>query len=219
MHARREKEEGRTHVPPPEKGRADGVNETGAGGSSERRRKRHGKTDERAREPPQKRGRAEDAAERSSGAAKDLNGKRKRDRIVTEFNFDPQTSGGTSSTHGSESLQVGDTLPAAGEHRAPDSPGGTTEAPRGSGQTVGRPVRAGTRRINYSETKRRGPRGPRKERSAAYMDKSSDTGGRIAPRRAIAVSDVTIERIVGGAYEWRDGAYAKRRRVVSDDGG
>ena len=51
------------------------------------------------------------------------------------------------------------------------------------------------------------------------MDKSSDTGGRVTLKRAIAVSDVTIERIVGGAYEWRDGAYAKRRRVVSDDGG
>ena len=56
------------------------------------------------------------------------------------------------------------------------------------------------------------------------MDKSSDTGGRVTLKRAIAVSDaVTIERIVGGrTREWRDGAYAKRRRVVgvvSDDGG
>ena len=81
-------------------------------------------------------------------------------------------------------------------------PGGRREAQQGGGQMAGRPVRAGTRRLNYSETRRRGPRGPRKVRSAAYMDKSSDTGGRVTLKRAIAVSDVTIERIVGGAYEF-----------------
>ena len=81
-------------------------------------------------------------------------------------------------------------------------------------------MRTGTRQVNYSEVKRRGPRGPRKTSGVVgYMDRHGDTGGRVALKRGIAVSDVTTDRIVGGAYEWRDGAYAERRRAVSDDGG
>ena len=51
------------------------------------------------------------------------------------------------------------------------------------------------------------------------MDASREAGGRLALRKAIAEGVETIERIVGDAYEWRDGAYAKKRRVVFDDGG
>tara|TARA_B100000513_G_scaffold180479_1_gene98966 strand:- start:23 stop:187 length:165 start_codon:yes stop_codon:yes gene_type:complete len=52
-----------------------------------------------------------------------------------------------------------------------------------------------------------------------YIDRHGDTGGRVALRRGIVVSDVTTDRIVKGVYEWRDGAYAEQRRAVSDDGG
>ena len=83
----------------------------------------------------------------------------------------------------------------------------------------GRPTRSCAARVDYSETRRRGPRKRKAERSAAYMDASSATGGRLALRKAIAVGAETIERIVGDSYEWRDGAYAKKRRVVFDDGG
>ena len=110
---------------------------------------------------------------------------------------------------------------AADARAASSTTEGATEAQQGDGRAAERPVRAGARQVNYSETKRRGPRGPRKARRVVvvYVDRQGGTGGRVALKRAIAVSDVTIERIVGGAYEWRDGAYAARRRVVSDDGG
>ena len=95
-----------------------------------------------------------------------------------------------------------------------------TEAPQGGGRVAVRPVRAGTRQVNYSEVKRRGPRGPRKTSSVVvYIYRHGDTGGRVALRRGIVVSDITTDRIVGGAYEWRDGAYAAQRRAVNDDGG
>ena len=109
----------------------------------------------------------------------------------------------------------------ADAHAASSTTEGATEAhQQGDGRAAARPVRAGARQVNYSETKRRGPRGPRKKCGmVVYMDRRGDTGGRVALKRAIVVSDVTIERIVGGAYEWRDGAYAARRRAVSDGGG
>ena len=38
-------------------------------------------------------------------------------------------------------------------------------------------------------------------------------------RKRIEVGALTIDRIVGGRYEWRDGRYKVRRVVVYDDGG
>ena len=83
----------------------------------------------------------------------------------------------------------------------------------------GRPARGCAQRIDYSETKRRGPRKRKVEHSTAYMDASRAMGGKVVLSRAIAVGEVTIERTVGDAYEWRDAAYVKKRRIVFDDGG
>ena len=89
--------------------------------------------------------------------------------------------------------------------------------------TGSRPVRQGIPRVDYSETKRRRAAAPRKRKadvvSPAYMDMSGARGGRVTLQRAIAVGEAAIERIVGDAYEWRDGAYEKKRRIVFDDGG
>ena len=71
--------------------------------------------------------------------------------------------------------------------------------------------------FDYSEVKRRGKR---KERSTAYVDASGKrhaTG--VTLRKRIEVGALTIDRIVGDRYEWRDGRYKVRRVVVYDDGG
>ena len=52
----------------------------------------------------------------------------------------------------------------------------------------------------------------------AYMEPGT-RGGKVKMSRAIAVGSATVERTAGDRYEWRDGAYAKKRRVVFDDGG
>ena len=63
-------------------------------------------------------------------------------------------------------------------------------------------------------------RGKRKERSTAYMDASSKRHATaVTLRKRIEVGALTIDRIVGGRYEWRDGRYKVRRVVVYDDGG
>ena len=83
-----------------------------------------------------------------------------------------------------------------------------------------RPKRACAPRIDYSQTKQRAPRKRKAEPSKAYMDASNGAArGRTVLGKAIAIGDATVERIVGQAYEWRDAAYAKKRRVVFDDGG
>ena len=38
-------------------------------------------------------------------------------------------------------------------------------------------------------------------------------------RKRLEVGALTIDRIVGDRYEWRDGQYKVRRVVVYDDGG
>ena len=78
---------------------------------------------------------------------------------------------------------------------------------------IKRPRRAGVAPVNYSEVKRKAKGG------RAYMDASSVRAGRVTLYKAIEVGEVTIERIVGDTYEWRDGAYVEKRRVVFDDGG
>ena len=84
---------------------------------------------------------------------------------------------------------------------------------------IKRPRRAGVAPVNYSEVKRRGPIKRKAEGGHAYMDASSARAGRVTLYKAIEVGEVTIERVVGGMYEWRDGAYVEKRRVVFDDGG
>ena len=83
-----------------------------------------------------------------------------------------------------------------------------TENPAERGASK-RPRRAGVPVVNYSETRRRAAPAQRRRKSApsqAYMDASGATGGRITLHRAIEVGSVTIDRIVGGRYEWRDAA-------------
>ena len=79
--------------------------------------------------------------------------------------------------------------------------------------------------MNYSEVKRRtAPQAATKKRKArdapvAYMDGAGAKRGRLTLAKAIEVGTAAIDRIVGERYEWRDGAYAKQRVVVFDDGG
>ena len=53
----------------------------------------------------------------------------------------------------------------------------------------------------------------------AYMDGAGARRGRLTLAKAVEVGTATIDRIVGERYDWRDGAYAKRKVVVFDDGG
>ena len=204
--------------------RATDVSQTHTASVPAQREKRHGKRDERACEPPPKRGCTEAAAVRGGGGAVGVAGKKKKAPTMSP-DSDPQVSGGSTVPGGD-----GGVPPNKGKrqcqgidadaHEASGTTEGATEAPQGGGRVAARPVRAGTRQVNYSEVKRRGPRGPRKTSSTVvYVDRHGDTGGRVALRRGIVVSDVTTDRIVRGAYEWRDGAYAEQRRAVSDDGG
>ena len=50
------------------------------------------------------------------------------------------------------------------------------------------------------------------------MDKRSKAAGGTLIKK-IAVSQVTVDRIVGGQYEWKDKSYAvrKRRRAEAED--
>ena len=83
-----------------------------------------------------------------------------------------------------------------------------------------RPVRTTRAVVDYSAVKRRGKRKERGAASAAYMEASGKrraVGG--ALRRRIEVGEHTVDRIVGGAYEWRDGRYKVKRVIVYDDGG
>ena len=79
--------------------------------------------------------------------------------------------------------------------------------------------------MNYSEVKRRvAPQATTKKRKArdapvACMDGAGAKRGRLTLAKAIEVGAAAIDRIVGERYEWRDGAYAKKRQVVFDDGG
>ena len=83
-----------------------------------------------------------------------------------------------------------------------------------------RPVRTTRAVVDYSAVKRRGKRKERSATSTAYMEASGKrraVGG--ALRRRIEVGEHTVDRIVGGAYEWRDGRYKVTRVIVYDDGG
>ena len=51
------------------------------------------------------------------------------------------------------------------------------------------------------------------------MDSGRSGHGRMTLGRTVEVGTVTIDRIVSGRYEWRDGRYAKKRKIVYDDGG
>ena len=56
--------------------------------------------------------------------------------------------------------------------------------------------------------------------STAYMDASGKRhAAGVTLRKRIEVGALTIDRIVGNRYEWRDGRYKVRRVVVYDDGG
>ena len=74
-------------------------------------------------------------------------------------------------------------------------------------------------RVDYRQTTPRGPRKRKAPASGAYMDADGARAGHVTLSRAVVVGERTIDRVVGDRYEWRDGAFAKRRRVVFDDGG
>ena len=74
-----------------------------------------------------------------------------------------------------------------------------------------RPARR-VQRMDYDQSGRRG-RGKRKRTettTGAYMDRAVGSGkeARIR-RRQVVVSRLTVDRIVGGRYDWQDGALAK----------
>jgi hypothetical protein len=78
--------------------------------------------------------------------------------------------------------------------------------PEGGG---GRPQRQRTQ-TQYDETRRRGPR--RTTTHGAYMERGSGAGRRGTKRHAIVVGAATIERVVKGRYEWRDGGLVAARQ-------
>ena len=107
-----------------------------------------------------------------------------------------------------------------------------TEAARPAGAQTGKRSRRGTTAGQTVASKRLATQRltatqERKRKRAVrvrYVDSGSRTGGTLA--RRIAVSTVTVDRIVGDRYEWRDGSYrGKRARrggdqtEVYDDGG
>ena len=61
----------------------------------------------------------------------------------------------------------------------------------------------------YDETQRRGKR--RRQYSHAYME-SGKKRTHCNLKNAIVIGARTVERIVNGEYEWRDGGYKKNRR-------
>ena len=85
----------------------------------------------------------------------------------------------------------------------------------------GRPRRITVPRINYDETKRREPvkRKAHEVNQQKTAKRRAVSGKTCSLKRAVEVGDVTIERIVGGRYEWRDAGYVEKRPIVYDDGG
>ena len=78
-------------------------------------------------------------------------------------------------------------------------------------------------RVNYSQVKRRGPQKGKDNTGrveSAYMEPSSSKGGaRMTLGKTIETGEAVLDRITRERYEWRDGAYAKTRPIVYDDGG
>ena len=62
----------------------------------------------------------------------------------------------------------------------------------------------------YDETQRRGKR--RRQHSHAYME-SGKKRTHCNLKNAMVIGARTVERIVNGEYEWRDGGYKKNRRT------
>ena len=62
---------------------------------------------------------------------------------------------------------------------------------------------------SYSQTAARAPRRPRE--LAPYLERGATRGRRGAKREAVVIGALTVERIVGGRYEWRDAEYAAVR--------
>ena len=62
-------------------------------------------------------------------------------------------------------------------------------------------------------------KGWEKTKRKAYMESTRDRGG--PKRKAIEIGPATVDRIVRGRYEWRDGVggLRKRKRDQDEDGG
>ena len=86
---------------------------------------------------------------------------------------------------------------------------------------------SGTEAAKRRETERLQATVTRKRKAAVwvrYVDGGAKAGGTLA--RRIAISTVTVDRIVGDKYEWRDDSYRRKRArrgeeqtTVFDDGG
>jgi len=59
---------------------------------------------------------------------------------------------------------------------------------------------------SYSQTAARAPRRPRE--LAPYLERGATRCRRGTKREAVVIGALTVERIVGGRYEWRDAEYA-----------
>ena len=79
-------------------------------------------------------------------------------------------------------------------------------APASSGQAARRTPRKCTTVQSYSQTATRAPRRPRE--LAPYLERGATRCRRGTKREAVVIGALTVERIVGGRYEWRDAEYA-----------
>ena len=79
-------------------------------------------------------------------------------------------------------------------------------APASSGQAARRTPRKCTTVQSYSQTATRAPRRPRE--LAPYLERGATRCKRGTKREAVVIGALTVERIVGGRYEWRDAEYA-----------
>jgi hypothetical protein len=82
-------------------------------------------------------------------------------------------------------------------------------APASSDQAARRTPRKCTAVQSYSQTAARAPRRPRE--LAPYLERGATRCRRGTKREAVAIGALTVERIVGGRYEWRDAEYAAVR--------
>jgi hypothetical protein len=145
-------------------------------------------------------------------------------RMVMRDGDDDGTGGGTAGSDDAErALQHG------AEHEdEPPHDGGEDHAetpPHGSGETGGETTQRRSAKRKYDATQRRRPR---KARRKGYMDRGGWRG--VKRSAATEVGPATIERVVQGRYEWRDGAmrplegarrryWERRKRQLEDSGG
>ena len=119
-----------------------------------------------------------------------------------------QLSGGTGPRGGGSGGAGGSDASAGRSEPARDGRDGSREAEAAAEEGVGEGERRGR---GYDEATRRAKRKKRTEGTAQarYVERRKRMwGGDI--KRGIEVGPLTVERVVGARYEWRDAAYAAR---------